>query len=196
MSELKKTYTTDRSKMTFVRDLREIIYKYEHNFQSLQQLKVNFSSDNSCHGYSSCIHSAGARERKRDAQRNVWNGRKKNERERNGTQRDVWRGQKVNGAIEWERFNQEPHKSPLCGHPGPGSPPIPTRIPSFFPRSSGQERPRLVRRPSCPLRLPSFASPDLASCHESLCRTQATVLIMRRMRSRAFCSRYQYLRHC
>ena len=39
------------------------------------------------------------------------------ERERNGTQRDLSRGQKVNGTIEWERFNQEPHKSPPHEHP-------------------------------------------------------------------------------
>lgn len=80
MSELKKMYTTDRSKKTFVRDLQEMIYKYEHDFQSLQRLKVNFSSGNSCHRYSSCICSAAARERKRDAQRSV--GREKEERER------------------------------------------------------------------------------------------------------------------
>lgn len=39
------------------------------------------------------------------------------ERERNGTQRDLSRGQKVNGTIEWERFNQELHKSPPHEHP-------------------------------------------------------------------------------
>lgn len=110
-------------------------------------------------------------------------------------------GQKVSGAIEWERFNQEPHKSPPRGHPEPGpSFLLHHTIPyhPFFPTFLGPER--ALARPLAPgsaslsrLFLKSVLLFLLLSASLGI-QTQDLVLIMRRARSWAFHGRYQYLR--